>query len=274
MSERSAAGNPIRLAIHGAAGRMGRRLIALGTADGSLRIVAAIDRSEHAESGRDAGHLAGIGPIDVPLSDQLPSSGQADAVIDFSTPAAAERLLDRCVQERLPLVLATTGWSAQQREEIERAAQTIPLVFAPNMSLAVNLTMKLAQITAETLRDHPSGVDVEIIERHHRFKADAPSGTALRFGELIAQQMGQTRHVHGREGVPGQRPADEIGYHALRVGDNPGEHTIVFGMLGETIELRVAATNRDSYAVGALQAAKFVARQEAGLYSMNDVLGL
>ncbi len=142
------------------------------------------------------------------------------------------------------------------------------------MSLAVNLTMKLATIAAEALRDCPGGADVEIIERHHRFKKDAPSGTALRFGELIADAMGLSRQVHGRAGQVGQRPHDELGYHAVRVGDNPGEHTIVFGMLGESMELTVRATNRDCYAVGALQAAKFVVGQPPGIYTMFDVLGL
>jgi 4-hydroxy-tetrahydrodipicolinate reductase len=123
------------------------------------------------------------------------------------------------------------------------------------------------------LRNNPHGVDVEIIERHHRFKEDAPSGTALRFGEIIATAMGQTRQVHGRRGQTGQRGRDEIGYHAVRTGDNPGEHTIVFGLLGETIELTVRATNRDCYALGALAAAKFVACQRPGLYTMQDVLG-
>jgi 4-hydroxy-tetrahydrodipicolinate reductase len=142
------------------------------------------------------------------------------------------------------------------------------------MSLAVNLAMKLASLAAEHLKDYGPGADVEIIERHHRFKEDAPSGTALRFGELIAQRMGQQRHVHGRQGRPGKRTHEEIGYHALRTGDNPGEHTIVFGMMGETLELTVKATNRDCYALGALAAAKFVAGKPPGLYSMNDVLGL
>jgi 4-hydroxy-tetrahydrodipicolinate reductase len=142
------------------------------------------------------------------------------------------------------------------------------------MSTAVNLTMKLAETAGRVLRDLPSGVDVEIIERHHRFKEDAPSGTALKFGEIIAATMGQTTHTHGREGRPGKRPSNEIGYHAVRAGDNPGEHTIVFGMLGETLELRVAATSRDSYAQGALQAAAWLVGKPAALYGMNDVLGL
>jgi 4-hydroxy-tetrahydrodipicolinate reductase len=142
------------------------------------------------------------------------------------------------------------------------------------MSMAVNLTMNLAQQAAHVLKGNAAGVDVEIIERHHRFKQDAPSGTALKFGELIAAVMGQTGQAHGRHGFTGERSRDEIGYHAVRVGDNPGEHTIVFGMLGETIELTVRATNRDCYALGALAAAKFLRGRTPGIYSMNDVLGL
>ena len=142
------------------------------------------------------------------------------------------------------------------------------------MSLAVNVVMKLTDLAGQALKSLPSGVDVEIIERHHRYKEDAPSGTALKFGQIVADAMGQTEHQHGRSGRPGQRPQNEIGYHALRTGDNPGEHTIVFGMLGETIELTVRASSRDCYAYGGLMAAKFIAQQEPGLYNMNHVLDL
>jgi 4-hydroxy-tetrahydrodipicolinate reductase len=142
------------------------------------------------------------------------------------------------------------------------------------MSLTVNLAMRLSEIAGRALAEHPSGADVEIIERHHRFKEDAPSGTALRFGQIIAQAMGITEHRHGREGRPGERSRNEIGYHAVRAGDNPGEHTIIFGLLGETLEIKVAASNRDCYALGALAAAKFLAGKPIGLYGMNDVLGL
>jgi 4-hydroxy-tetrahydrodipicolinate reductase len=134
--------------------------------------------------------------------------------------------------------------------------------------------MRLAAVAAEVLKQQAQGVDVEILERHHRFKADAPSGTALKFGQIIADIMGQSQHVHGREGQVGQRPRGEIAYHAVRAGDNPGEPTILFGLLGESIELTVRATNRDCYALGALAAAKFVAGKPPGLYSMSDVLGL
>jgi 4-hydroxy-tetrahydrodipicolinate reductase len=264
--------NKLQLAIHGAAGRMGQRLIALASADESLQLVAAIDNARHPKMGTDAGLLAGVGEIGIPLTSEL--SVPAGAVIDFSVPAATTAILQACASAGVPLVLATTGLSPEQHALVREASARIPIVSAPSMSLAVNLTMKLCEIAGQALKDHPSGADVEIIERHHRFKEDAPSGTALRFGEIIGTAMNLTRRVHGREGRPGARPHDEIGYHAVRVGDNPGEHTIIFGLLGETIELRVAATNRDCYAHGALAAAKFVAQQRPGLYSMNDVLGL
>jgi 4-hydroxy-tetrahydrodipicolinate reductase len=260
------------IAINGAAGRMGRRLIALASQDPELNIVDCLEHPEHPEMGHDAGVMAGIRPIGVAVSPTL--SGAVEAVIDFSVPAAADAITAECVGNGVPLVMATTGLSPEQQQRIRNAAETIPVVWAPNMSLAVNLTMKLAEMAAKALVNYPEGADVEIIERHHRFKEDAPSGTALRFGELIAAVMKQTRHTHGREGQTGARPRDEIGYHAVRVGDNPGEHTIIFGLLGETVELSVRATNRDCYALGALAAAKFVARKMPGLYNMYDVLGL
>jgi len=265
--------NKIRVAIHGAAGRMGQRLVALTVADTDLKLGAAIDAPGHPRLGEDAGVLAGVGPLGVKLADQLPSEG-IDVVIDFSVPKGAVALIDACVARKLALVLATTGFDKAAEEKIRRAAETIPLLWSPSMSLAVNLTMKLTEIAAKALADQPGGVDVEIIERHHRFKEDSPSGTALKFGQIVAGAMGQTVHQHGREGRPGQRPHNEIGYHAVRVGDNPGEHTIIFGLLGETIELKVDATSRDAYVHGALAAAKFLHGKKPGLYGMGDVLGL
>jgi 4-hydroxy-tetrahydrodipicolinate reductase len=262
----------IRLAIHGAAGRMGQRLIVLAAADPQLQVVAALESPGHPDLGRDAGQRAGIDPLGVPLASSL--DRDVDCVIDFSVPEAAERVAAMCRQHNLPLVLATTGLSDVEKDQVASVAAHIPVVWAPSMSLAVNLTMKLATLAAGALRNCPGGADVEIVERHHRFKKDAPSGTALRFGQLIADAMGISRQVHGREGQVGQRPHDEIGYHAIRVGDNPGEHTIIFGMLGESIELTVRATNRDCYAVGALQAAKFLVGRSPGIYTMVDVLGL
>ena len=261
-----------RIAMNGAAGRMGKRIVALGMADGEIEVSAALEFSAHADIGKDAGLIAGAEQLDVLVADHLTCA--VDAVIDFSVPASSQSILETCLAEKLPLVVATTGLSAEQQQQIHESAQTIPIVWAPNMSLAVNLTMNLAVTAARALQDYPGGADVEIIERHHRFKEDAPSGTALKFGEQIAREMGQTRHIHGRQGQTGQRSTDEIGYHALRVADNPGEHTIIFGLMGETVEVTVRATNRDAYALGALQAAKFVARQNPGLYGMNDVLGL
>ena len=262
--------NPIRIAIHGAAGRMGKRLIALGAADPALKIVAAVEAPGHAQLGADAGALAGAGELGVPLAAGVPEN--VDVVIDFSVPEAAEQIIETCRQRRIPLAVATTGFSETQAGKVRAAAAEIPLLWAPNMSLAVNLTMKLCELAAKALKDKDA--DVEILERHHRFKEDAPSGTALKLGEIIARVMGQTAERHGRQGRPGKRPHGEIGYHAIRVGDNPGEHTIVFAMLGEVIELSVRATNRDCYALGALAAAKFLVGKPPRLYSMNDVLGL
>jgi len=261
---------PKRIAIHGAAGRMGQRLVALGAADPELAVVAALEAHGHPRLGEDAGTIAGRGPLGVTLSKSL--EAEADVVIDFSLPEAVDPLLATCLEKRIPLVCATTGLDDSQTLRLRAAAGEIPVLWAPNMSLAVNLTMKLAEVAAGALREKDA--DVEILERHHRFKEDAPSGTALKFGRLIAAAMGQTVHRHGREGRHGQRPHDEIGYHAVRVGDNPGEHTIVFALLGEMMELTVRATSRDCYALGALAAAKFLVGKKPGLYGMNDVLGL
>lgn len=262
----------LQVAIHGAAGRMGQRLVACTHNDSELQLAAALDSAKCPRLGQDAGEVAGCGKTGVPITASL--SAPVDVVIDFSVPEATELLVPVCVAKKIPLVVATTGLNEAQRAAVREAAKTIPVVFAPSMSVAVNLLMKLVRDAARVLKDNPEGVDVEVIERHHRFKEDAPSGTALRFGQIVAEEMGQTSHVHGRSGRPGQRPHNEIGYHALRTGDNVGEHTIVFGLMGETIDLTVRSHTRDSYAYGALAAAKFVAKQPPGLYSMADVLGL
>jgi 4-hydroxy-tetrahydrodipicolinate reductase len=252
---------------------MGRRLVALGSADTQLKIIAAVDSPAHPELGKDAGVLAGVKDLGVPLAKGW-GTVQPDVVIDFSVPAGAEAVTAECLSRRVPLVMATTGLTEPQKQRLREAAQTIPVVCSPSMSMTVNLAMKLVERAGATLRDAPGGVDVEIIERHHRMKEDSPSGTALKFGEIIAAAMGQSVHRHGRQGQVGKRPASEIGYHAVRTGDNPGEHTILFGLLGETLEISVKASSRDCYALGALAAAKFIARQKPGLYSMYDVLGL
>ncbi len=265
-----------RVAIHGAAGRMGQRLVALGAADPRIEIVAALEAAGSPKLGQDAGAIAGVGPIGVPITaaPETALNTGIDVVIDFSVPAASESIVKRCAESGTRLVVATTGLTPAQTELIEEAAKRIAVLWSPSMSMAVNLAMKLTQIAAQTLKGQASGVDVEIIERHHRFKEDAPSGTALKFGAIIKQAMGKSFDRHGREGRVGQRPDYEIGYHAVRTGDNPGEHTIIFGMLGETLELAVRASNRDCYAHGALAAAKFLAGKPPGLYGMADVLGL
>lgn len=264
--------NVIRLVIHGAAGRMGQRLIALGSQDPAFQIVGAVENAKHPRLGDDAGTVAGIQSIRVNLDAKFPS--QADVCIDFSSPEGAAHAVEQALDLKMPLVMATTHLSEPTQKRLQELANHVPVCWAPSMSLAVNLSMKLVEICARTLKDHRTGADVEIIERHHRFKEDAPSGTALKFGEIIAKQMELESAAHGRKGLIGARPKGEIGYHAVRVGDNPGEHTIVFGMLGETIELKVSASNRDCYAEGALLAARFLPGKPAGLYSMQQVLGL
>jgi 4-hydroxy-tetrahydrodipicolinate reductase len=259
------------IAINGAGGRMGQRLVALAHEDPALKVVAALDAPGAPALGRDAGEVAGVGPVGVPISAGLPLEPRPDCVIDFSAPPGTMAVLPVCVARRVPLVVATTGHTDAQRAEIEAAAHDTAVLFAPNMSLVVNLLFKLVRLTAEALKG--KGFDAEIVERHHRYKKDSPSGTAVHFAEIIREVQGG-RFVHGREGLVGERAADEIGLHAVRAGDNVGEHTIVFSTLGETLELVHKGHSRDSYARGALLAAKFLATKTAGRYTMADVLGL
>jgi len=251
---------------------MGQRLIALASVDDELKIAAALESPGQPKLGEDAGAVARLRPIGVPLTASL--SDSVDVVIDFSVPMGTMAILKTCLEKTVPLVVATTGLDAKQEAAVVEATKKIAILSSPSMSLTVNLGMRLSELAGRALAEHPSGADVEIIERHHRFKEDAPSGTALKFGQIIADAMGLSQHRHGREGRPGARPHDEIGYHAVRTGDNAGEHTIIFGLLGESLELTVRATNRDCYAHGALAAAKFLAGKPPGLYGMNDVLGL
>jgi 4-hydroxy-tetrahydrodipicolinate reductase len=264
---------PLRLVVHGAAGRMGQRIVACAASDDvPWTLVAAIERAGHPRQGADAGVLAGLPAAGVTIGPEW--DAPADVVIDFSLPEAVRGIVSACVAKRVPLVVATTGLEDPERHAIAAAATTIPILQSPSMSLAVNIAMDLVG-RAGTLLERAGGrTDVEIIECHHRHKEDSPSGTALKFGAIVQQAMGQTRAAHGREGRPGARPAEEIGYHAVRAGDNPGEHTILFGMDGESFSVNVRATSRDCYARGALAAAKFLVGKPAGLYSMRDVLGI
>jgi 4-hydroxy-tetrahydrodipicolinate reductase len=260
-----------QIAINGAAGRMGQRLIALAKEDHQLHLIAAIGARTSPLQGRDAGEVSGSGPIGVPIAAELPLSIRPDCMIDFSTPAGTMAILPVCVARQIPIVVATTGHTSAQKAEIEAAAHQTAVLFAPNTSLVVNLLFKLVRLAAETLKG--KGFDTEIIERHHRYKKDSPSGTAVHFAKIIQEVQGG-QFVHGREGLVGERKPDEIGLHAVRGGDNVGEHTIIFTTLGETLELVHKGHSRDSYARGALLAAKYLANRPAGTYSMNDVLGL
>lgn len=260
------------IAVHGACGRMGQRIVQLAAEDASLRIAAAIEAADNPKLGKDIGDICGIGALGVKVTAELPPIG-VDAVIDFSMPEGTMAIVRACVSKRTPLVVATTGFTAHEKSEIEAAAHQTAILLAPNMSLVVNVLFKLVREAAAALKE--KGFDAEIIERHHRFKKDSPSGTALHFAREIQNVWGDDYSIqHGREGLIGERPAKEIGMHALRAGDNVGEHTIVFSTLGETMELVHKGHTRDAYVRGALAAAKFLAGKPAGRYTMNDVLGL
>jgi len=261
-----------KIAINGACGRMGQRLIALAQEDPELQIVAAVDWAKHPNQGKDAGELAGIGLIGVRVTGDLPFDVTPDVAVDFSMPEGTMAIVSVCAGRKIPLVVATTGHSAEQRREIEAAAHQTAILYSANFSLVVNVLFKLVKDAGTMLAG--KGFDVEIIERHHRFKKDSPSGTAGHFAKIVQEAMGQTRIRHGREGLVGERPLDEIGVHSVRAGDNVGEHTIVFSALGETMELVHKGYSRDSYARGALLAAKFLSTKGAGRYSMDDVLGI
>ena len=264
---------PLHLVMHGAAGRMGQRIIACAVAEPEQwKLVGAVDRAGHPQIGTDAGVLSGVTAAGVAVSDDW--SGPADVVIDFSLPGAVAAIARSCAARKVPLVVATTGLEASDQDAVSAAAKTIAVLQSPSMSLAVNVAMDLVTRAASLLHRSGGRADVEIVECHHRHKEDSPSGTALKFGSLVQAAMGQTAEAHGREGRPGARPANEIGYHAVRAGDNPGEHSILFGLEGESLSVNVRATSRDCYARGALAAAAFLAGKPAGLYSMRDVLGI
>lgn len=260
------------IGVNGACGRMGQRIVYLALLDRELTLGAALEAESHERHGHDIGEVCGLGKVGVPVISNLPIDHRLDVIIDFSTPEGTLTVLPLCVERCIPLVIATTGHTTHQRAEIDSAAHETAILMAPSMSLGVNVLMKLVGQAAALFRD--KNYDVEIVERHHRFKKDSPSGTALQFAKIVQEAMGQSELKHGREGLVGERPPDEIGMHAIRVGDNVGEHTIIFSTLGETIELNHRAHTRDSYARGALQAAKYLAGRPAGRYGMNDVLGL
>ncbi|MBI3409963.1 MAG: 4-hydroxy-tetrahydrodipicolinate reductase [Planctomycetes bacterium] len=260
------------IAVNGACGRMGLRIVEMAHHDKALAIGAALEGAEHPDLGKDVGVLAGVGELDVAVTADIPIEKRIDVVIDFSVPEGTMAVLPTCVGRRIPLIVATTGHNSVQKEEIEGAAHHTAILVAPSMSLVVNLLFKLVREAATVLRD--KDFDVEIVERHHRFKKDSPSGTALHFARIIQDAMGHSHVRHGREGLVGERPIHEIGMHAIRAGDNVGEHTIIFSAIGETMELVHKGYSRDAYVRGAILAAKFLANRPAGRYTMKDVLGL
>ena len=265
----------LRIAIAGAAGRMGRHLVEACTQTPEVQCSAAIEHASHALLGHDAGTVAGVGELGVKIvADLNQVSADFDVLIDFTRPEATLAHLNQCVAAGKRLVIGTTGFSPAQKEQINTAAQQIPIVFAPNMSVGVNLCLKLLEMAASVLGDR---VDIEIIEGHHRHKIDAPSGTALRMGEVIAQTLGRDLAqcaVYGREGYTGERQRETIGFATVRAGDLVGEHTVLFADIGERVEITHKASSRMTFANGAVRAAQWLSTRPAGLYDMRDVLGL
>ena len=261
-----------KLIVTGAAGRMGRRIIALAAESGKFALVGAVEDANHPDIGKDAGQPASAGELGIKLSADYPKG--ADVVIDFSQPKAADKTLEYCVENGCALVLGTTGLSDKQKGKIQAASQKIPIVYGTNMSVGMNVVFSAVGNLAKQLG---SEYDIEIIEQHHRFKKDAPSGTALTLAEKICEATGgdfQGRVRFGREGKDAIRQKGEIGIHAVRAGDITGIHTVVFSTLGETVSINHTAHSRDGFAAGALRAAEWLAGKRKGLYSMADVLGL
>jgi len=262
------------IVVIGAAGRMGSRIVALHREAG-LRLAAALEAPGHRTLGRDAGEVAGAGVLGVPLTADAAAAITRDRVlIEFSVPEASLEHLRLVARAGARAVIGTTGFSAAQREEIATLARQAAILVAPNMSVAVTLAFSLLRTMAKALGDD---YDVEITEVHHRYKKDAPSGTAVRMAEIVAEALGRDLRkvgVYGREGLPGERSGKEIGVMSLRSGDVVGEHTVSFGTLGERLELTHRAHSRDTFARGALRAVRWIAGRGPGLYSMHDVLGI
>lgn len=262
----------IQTAITGAAGRMGQRLIALCRQDGNFNLVAALEAAGHPALGKDAGEMAGIGRIGLPIAADL--SSKPDVLIDFSTLESSRQWLKTCADRGIPMLLGTTGLTAADHAAVDEAARRIPILQSPTMALGVAVLYKVAGEVARILGDD---YDIEIVEAHHRFKKDAPSGTALGLADAILKATGKTRDalVYDRHGNDCTRKPGEITMHSLRMGDEVGTHTAVFATLGEKVELTHAATTRDTFVRGAIRAAKWLAAHpQPGRYNLNHVLGL
>ena len=257
----------MKIAVAGAGGRMGRTLIEAISADGALALAAALDAAGSPSVGREA---AGVKVT----SDISKAVSAADVLIDFTRPEGTMKHLDACLKHARAMVIGTTGFSDAEKKKISEAAKRIPIVMSPNFAVGVNVLFKVAESAARALGE---GYDVEIVEAHHRHKVDAPSGTALKLGELIASALKTNlpaAAVHGRHGDTGERPVKQIGFHAIRGGDMVGDHTVLFIGTGERLELALRSQSRMTYATGAVRAAKWLHERPAGLYDMFDVLGL
>ncbi len=265
----------INIGIAGASGRMGRALIEAVQAAEGMRVTAAIERPESPVLGTDAGAVAGIGEIGVAIGDDLAAvTDRIDVLIDFTLPEPTLDHLAVCRRAGTRMVIGTTGFNATGKQAIRDAADDIAIVFAPNMSVGVNLCFKLLDLAARVLGDE---ADIEIIEAHHRHKVDAPSGTALRMGEVVAEALGRNLDevaVYGRQGHTGERDRRTIGFETIRAGDIVGEHTVMFADIGERVEITHKASSRMTFAKGAVRAAGWLMDHERGLFDMQDVLGL
>ncbi len=251
---------------------MGRRIVALAVEGEQFDIVGAVDRPQHPDIGKDAGLVAGTGPINVALTSEYPTDG--DVVIDFSLPQATARAVEHCVGNDVGLVIGTTGLDGRQVRALEQAAEKIPIVYASNMSVGMNVLFNLVAQAAAMLG---AEYDIEIVEAHHRFKKDSPSGSALSLARGIADATDRPFPdclVHGRHGGDTPRQKGEIGMHAIRAGDITGRHSVIFSTLGETLTLSHDAHNRDNFVRGALRGALWLAGRAPGLYSMAQVMGL
>lgn len=265
----------LRVAIAGAAGRMGRTLVAVCAGRADLECVGALEHPGHEALGADAGVLAGAGPLGVEVGDDLPAAlAAADVLIDFSTAAGSAVAAEACRAAGRRIVIGATGHSPAERDRIAACAGDVPVLAAPNMSVGVNVCFHLIEVAARALG---ADTDVEIVEAHHRNKVDAPSGTAVRMGEVVAGALGRSLDecaVYGREGHTGVRGRETIGFATVRGGDMVGEHTVMFAGAGERVEIVHRAWSRLNYAEGAMRAARWLQGREAGLYDMRDVLGL
>lgn len=264
----------VKIAVVGANGRMGRMIIESTLKDGEASLVAAIDQPGTPAIGKDAGELVGM-PCGVQVSTDLEAGiAQAGCLVDFTRPEGTLKHLEICRRHKVGMVIGTTGFDAQGKQAIADAARDIPIVFAPNMSVGVNVVFKLLDMATRILNE---GYDIEIVEAHHRLKVDAPSGTALRMGEVIASALGRDLKecaIYGREGVTGVRDPSTIGFATVRGGDIVGDHTAMYCGIGERVEITHKAGSRMPYALGSLRAARFIAGRSNGLFDMQDVLGL